>query len=301
MLRGAMMGDWKAVRMMPPLDEGERRVLLESWTEPPGSGKYCDFFEDGLYLCRQCGAPLFVSDAKFHCDCGWAGFDDAVPEAVTRRPDPGPLGERTEILCANCEGHLGHVFEGEGFTPRNKRHCVNSLSLSYMPTDRALFAGGCFWGVEENFRNIEGVILVVSGFTGGSTENPTYKEVCRGDTGHAETARVDFDPEVADYRSLLRVFFEIHDPAQTDRQGPDVGAQYRSSIFYLNDEQRRIAEETVAQLGSIGIKAVTKIEPAGIFYPAEDYHQKYFFKHPEGLAHSCHIRRAIDWPERKPA
>ena len=288
------MPTWKYVNKMPPLDEAEEAVMLRSATEAPYSGIYVDLNESGLYLCRQCGLPLYRSDDKFACGCGWPAFDDALPEAVVRRSDPD--GERTEIVCANCCGHLGHVFQGEKLTPKNLRHCVNSRALSFYATMRAIFAGGCFWGVEDAFAAEDGVLCAVSGYTGGETAHPAYRDVCSGGTGHAEAVLLDYDPEKISYRSLLHVFFEIHDPTQLDRQGPDVGSQYRSAVFYLNETQRQIASETIVWLRAHGISAVTELVPAGAFYPAEDYHQKYFVKHPEKRAHLCHRRSAIMWP-----
>jgi peptide methionine sulfoxide reductase msrA/msrB len=231
------MNEWKSVRNMPSLNDEEKRVLIASGTEEAGTGKYIDFFEDGIYVCRQCGAPLYRSNDKFETTCGWPGFDDSVRDAVKKRQDP----ERpwTEILCANCSGHLGHVFEGEGFTQKNIRHCVNSIALAHITTERALFAGGCFWGVENALGRLDGVILTEVGYSGGTTENAGYEDVKKGDTGHAEVVRVDFDPNVTDYENLLRAFFEIHDPTQIDRQGDDVGNQYRSAVFCYDEEQYR--------------------------------------------------------------
>jgi peptide methionine sulfoxide reductase msrA/msrB len=289
------MSEWKIIRNMPPLDDEERRVLIDSGTEEAGTGKYIDFFGEGLYVCRQCGAPLYRSDDKFKTSCGWPGFDDSVKSAVERRRDPNPERPWMEILCANCGGHLGHVFEGEKFTPKDIRHCVNSVAITHIAAESALFAGGCFWGVEEAFRHLSGVILTEVGYSGGTTENAKYDDVKNGGTGHAEVVKVDFDPEVISYSDLLRVFFEIHDPTQIDRQGVDVGEQYRSAVFYCDEKQRLIAEETVSKLRSKGIQAVTRIEPLGVFWPAEEYHQKYFVKNPDKLANMCHVRRKIKW------
>ncbi|MDR1651938.1 MAG: peptide-methionine (S)-S-oxide reductase MsrA [Synergistaceae bacterium] len=166
-----------------------------------------------------------------------------------------------------------------------------------MTVERAIFAGGCFWGVEEIFSGVDGVVSVTSGYTGGNTENPTYKEVRAGGTGHAEAVLVEFDPEAADYGKLVRIFFELHDPAQAGGQGPDLGAQYRSAVFYIGERQKEEALRALCFLKGHGIPAVTELVPAGVFYPAEEYHQRYFKKNPDRLSGSCHFRREIDWED----
>ncbi len=149
--------------------------------------------------------------------------------------------------------------------------------------ESAIFAAGCFWGVESAFREVKGVLDVTAGFSGGTTKNPSYKQVCTDTTGHAESVLVKFDPEVVSYDRLLEVFWSIHDPTTKDRQGPDFGTQYRSAIFYLSDEQREKALASKQRLQESGMlkgrKIVTEISPAGEFYPAEEYHQRYHEKH----------------------
>ncbi len=286
-------------RQMPPLSEEEKRVILEKGTERAFTGKYWNHFENGVYTCRQCGAELYSSTGKFRSDCGWPSFDDEMPEAVKRQPDPD--GRRTEIVCARCGGHLGHVFKGERLTPRNVRHCVNSVSLVFRPagearTAEAIFAGGCFWGVEHHFQQADGVISVTSGYTGGTVSEPTYRQVCTGRTGHAEAVRVAYDPTRVSYEQLAKLFFEIHDPTQLDRQGPDAGTQYRSAVFYANEEQKKTAEKLIGVLRDKGYKVVTQVVRAGKFYPAEESHQDYLKKHPE---RGCHARvRRFDVPEK---
>jgi len=154
-------------------------------------------------------------------------------------------------------------------------------------TARALFAAGCFWGTEYFMKRAEGVLSTRVGYTGGHTENPTYRDVCTGRTGHAETVEVTFDPSVTDFETLARLFFETHDPTQVDRQGPDIGTQYRSVIFTLDDAQREVAERLVAVLETQGLDVATQIEPAGTFWPAEDYHQDYYAK--TGHSPYCHV------------
>jgi len=155
--------------------------------------------------------------------------------------------------------------------------------------ERAIFAAGCFWGVEAAFRNTEGVLATAVGYSGGQTVNPTYHDVCRGDTNHAEVVMVEFDPEKISYEELLQVFWDNHDSTQVNRQGPDVGTQYRSAIFYLDEHQKEAAEKSKKELndsGKLRKPVATVIEKAGPFYLAEDYHQQYLEK--RGLAH-CHI------------
>jgi peptide methionine sulfoxide reductase msrA/msrB len=270
----------------------EKRVIIDKGTERPFTGQYYLNKEKGLYQCRQCGASLFQSDSKFESGTGWPSFDDALPGAVRKIPDSD--GRRTEVVCANCGGHLGHVFFDEGFTSKNARYCVNSVSLSFDPADKpaattqkAVFAGGCFWGVEYHFNKVKGVVSTRVGFTGGRTEHPSYKQVCTGQTGHAEAIEVEFDPSMVTYEELAKLFFEIHDPTQADRQGPDVGTQYRSAVFYGDDRQKQIAESLIAQLKGKGYHVVTEVEKAGAFWPAEDYHQDYYDK--TGHQPYCHI------------
>ena len=297
----------KETEPMPPLTSAERRIILQKGTERPFTGKYWDHFEAGTYSCRQCGTELYRSDSKFSSNCGWPSFDDEVPGAVKRKRDAD--GRRTEILCAACDGHLGHVFEGERLTKKNVRHCVNSRSLVFRPaekapdkvaakpaTEEAIFAGGCFWGVEHHFEQVDGVISATSGYTGGRVKNPTYRQICTGRTGHAEAVRVVFDPSKTSYEELSRLFFEIHDPTQLNRQGPDVGTQYRSVVFYKDDEQKRIGTQLITRLRNNGYSVVTQLLPASEFYEAEEYHQDYMEKNPNRP--TCHVRvRRFDRPK----
>ena len=268
----------------------EERVIVHKGTEPPFSGIYTDHHEQGLYRCKRCGEALFRSEDKFDSHCGWPSFDNAIPDAVKEQPDAD--GKRTEIVCAKCGAHLGHVFKGEGLTAKNVRHCVNSVSLDFEAptpvTENAYFAGGCFWGVEYHFDKLPGVLKAESGYMGGSKEDPTYKQVCTGATGHAETVHIVFNPMEISYENLAKLFFEIHDPTQANRQGPDVGTQYRSAIFYESEDQKKTAETLVERLRAKGLDVKTELLPAGVFWPAEDYHQDYYFRN--GKEPYCHSR-----------
>jgi len=278
----------------PNLNEFERFVLFEKGTEPPFSGEYTDHFEKGIYVCRNCGIPLYNSSDKFHSGCGWPAFDDEIPGAIKKQLDQDKI--RTEILCSYCGAHLGHVFYGEGFTKKNVRHCVNSVSLLFVPEgqkppiDRMFFAGGCFWGVEHLFKQLEGVLDTRVGYMGGKRKNPTYEQVCTGLTGHYETVEVIFDPKKIDEELLVKYFFEIHDFTQEDGQGPDIGEQYKSVIFYTNERQRQVAERIKDQL-SQKYRVTTQIKKASDFWLAEDYHQDYYAK--TGKTPYCHYRRKI--------
>ena len=289
-----------AQNMKKELTEEEKRVILHKGTEAPFSGAYHNFRGKGTYHCKQCGAPLYRSSDKFDSGCGWPSFDEELPGAVRRVPDAD--GRRTEIICARCNGHLGHVFQGEGFTPKNTRHCVNSVSLQFVPEadtlqtnagpskqnrrEKAIFAGGWFWGGEHLLQKAPGGISVESGYIGGNKDYPTYEEVCTKRAGHAEAVRVVFDPDKISYEALAKLFFEIHDPTQTDRQGPDIGNQYRSEVFYTTPEQRETAEKLIRILKDKGYNVVTKVTPATTFWKAEDYHQDYYER--KGTQPYCH-------------
>lgn len=279
------------------------QIIELKHTEPPGTGLYEHHKEPGIYVCRRCDAPLYLSTDKFTSGCGWPSFDDELPGAVEKHLDAD--GRRIEILCTRCKGHLGHVFAGEHFTSKNTRHCVNSASLSFISLfgkpknmlievaqkftpniQRALFAGGCFWGVEYWIKRLSGILQVTSGYTGGEVTHPSYEEVCTGETGHYEAVEVLFDANQITYETLARAFFELHDPTQKGGQGPDIGPQYRSALFYLTLEQKECGEKLLKELKKGGYFPVTEIKPASVFYPAEEWHQDYYKK--TGKTPYCH-------------
>ncbi|NMH63713.1 bifunctional methionine sulfoxide reductase B/A protein [Shewanella salipaludis] len=276
---------------MRELTDFEKYVIEEKGTERPFSGEYVTLDAPGLYLCKKCGAPLYRSDSKFNAHCGWPAFDDEIPGAVTRHPDPD--GSRTEIVCSRCQGHLGHVFEGEFLTPKNVRHCVNSVSLLFQPQDAeqprsnerlATLGGGCFWCLEAIFAALKGVKGVRSGYAGGLAEEADYRTVCSGSTGHAEVVQITYDPAEISFGTLLQVFFQSHDPTTLNRQGNDIGPQYRSVIFAHDSEQIDSASAMIEKLGQAGLWAgpiVTELTGYQAFYPAENYHNDYFALHGE--------------------
>ncbi|MCK5537611.1 MAG: bifunctional methionine sulfoxide reductase B/A protein [Bacteroidales bacterium] len=260
----------------------EQNVILHKGTEEPFTGKYDKFNEHGIYRCKQCAEALYVSDNKFDGGCGWPSFDDAIPNAVLQIPDAD--GRRTEIICANCDGHLGHVFTGEKYTDKNTRHCVNSLSMnfesSYFPIkiESAIFASGCFWGVEYCFLKLEGIISTTVGYTGGHKKNPTYEDLNSGKSGHFEAIQIFYDANVINYETLTKYYFETHNTGQENGQGVDIGEQYMSVLFYKSEKQKKIAEQLIAVLREKNYKVITTLLAAETFYPAENYHQKYYKK-----------------------
>ena len=262
------------------LSTEEENVIVHKGTEPPFSGKYNDFYETGSYHCKRCNARLYSSADKFQTTCGWPSFDDEIAGAIKKQIDAD--GFRTEMVCANCGAHLGHVFVGERLTEKNVRHCVNSISLVFVPgkdvtkMEKAYFAGGCFWGVEYYFEQKVGVISATSGYMGGSMDDPSYHEVCTGKTGHLEVVEVAYDAAKVSYEELAKFFFEIHDPTQADGQGPDIGSQYLSAVFYLNDVEEKIAHKLINILETKGYDIATKVISTQTFWPAEDYHQDYY-------------------------
>jgi peptide methionine sulfoxide reductase msrA/msrB len=262
-------------------------VLRQKGTEAPFSGELLLNKEEGVYKCAGCGNDLFSDEMKFEAHCGWPSFDREISGGRIKMLVDTSFGMlRTEIQCAKCEGHLGHLFE-DGQTDTKLRYCVNSTSLEFVKKedfdtvmlDTITLGGGCYWCVEAIYELLEGVIKVDVGFSGGQIANPTYKEVCSGKTGHAEVVQIIFDSSKTTLDEILHVFFTVHDPTSVNRQGADIGTQYRSIIFYRNEAQYKSRKSLITTLNAQKVydkEIVTKIEPLGFFYKAFEDHQDYY-------------------------
>ncbi|NOT31357.1 MAG: peptide-methionine (S)-S-oxide reductase MsrA [Planctomycetes bacterium] len=286
------------------LDPLALEVTTCSATECAGTSPLNQEKRKGVFVSALGGLPLFRSEDKYDSGSGWPSFTRPLdPEHVLLRTDGAHGMRRIEVLDARSGAHLGHVFD-DGPAPTGKRFCINGAALLFVPegeplpresrpavTENAYFAGGCFWGVEDVFQQIPGVLDAESGYMGGAPEQPSYKAVCSGTTGHAEAVKVVFDPLRVSYDELLKYFFANHDATTLDRQGPDHGTQYRSAVFADTPAQLAAAQKFVAELQASARhaqrKIVTQLVPPGPrFWPAEDYHQDYHLKH----GGSCRVK-----------
>lgn len=263
-------------------------VLRQKGTERAFTGELLLNKDKGTYKCAACGNELFTDDMKFDSHCGWPSFDKEIAGGkIIQKEDLSHGMSRTEIMCAKCGGHLGHIFN-DGPTATGQRYCVNSLSLSFEPVsktttssplDTLVLGGGCFWCVEAIYQNLKGVQSVKSGYAGGQSNHTNYKQVCTGTTGHAEVVELVYDKNVISLDEILKVFFTVHDPTTLNRQGADVGTQYRSIILYHNEAQKNKAEQIIDELNKNHVydaKIVTEVKPLTQFIEAENYHQDYY-------------------------
>ncbi len=298
------------------------KVTQNEGTETPFKNEYWDNHKAGLYVDVVSGEPLFSSLDKFDSGTGWPSFTRTLaPENIKEKTDRSFFTTRTEVRSKHADSHLGHVFP-DGPKPTGLRYCMNSASMRFVPAEdlekqgygqyAALFAssgapagkkptgkketatlaGGCFWGMQEIIRKLPGVLGSEVGYTGGHLENPKYDDTHESKSGHAESIQLSFDPGVMSYEVLLGYFFRMHDPTTPNRQGNDVGTQYRSAIFYHTDEQRATAEKVKAAVEKSGKwkrPVSTEIVPFKKWWPAEGYHQDYLEKNPGG--YTCHWLR----------
>src|SRR5215831_6015367 len=301
------------------LSSEQYAVTQQCGTEPPFRNAYWDNHKPGIYVDVVSGEPLFSSLDKFDSGTGWPSFTQPVKGTDIVEKKDSTLGmARTEVRSKVADSHLGHVFDDGPTDKGGLRYCINSASLKFIPLEEmdqagysqylepfvkaglikepvhetAILAGGCFWGMEEIIRKIPGVTKTTVGYSGGTTADPTYEEVCTGATGHAESIQVEFDSSRLSCEALLDYFFRMHDPTTLNRQHNDVGTQYRSAIFYTTEAQKKTAEAVKARWdksGKFNRPITTVLTAAGKFYPAEEYHQEYLVKHPSG--YTCHVLR----------
>lgn len=262
------------------LSEEQFHVARQHGTERPFSSGMCELFEPGAYACVCCDTLLFDAGEKFDSGSGWPSFTQPAKEnAISYHGDDSLASSRIETLCNTCEAHLGHVFP-DGPEPSGLRYCMNAVALKKVEAEEdavATFGGGCYWCTEAMFQNLKGVISIESGFSDGEVVDPSYQAVCNGETGHAEVIQVTYDPEVISYDDLLRVHMGTHDPTTLNAQGADFGTQYRSTILYRTDEERRISEDLLEELSGIfDSDIVTDVKRFEVFYPAPEDHNNYY-------------------------
>jgi len=314
------------------LSPEQYRIVRENGTEAAFQNAFWNNKKHGIYVDVVTGEPLFSSTDKFDSGTGWPSFFKPIAnDALVEKTDSRLGMARTEVRSKKGGSHLGHVFP-DGPNPTGLRYCINSASLRFIPAEDlgkngydeyrklfltdavrretlgkekkanstspagrrpvAVFGAGCFWGTQSAFENIPGVTRTTVGFMGGHTDHPTYEQVCTHTTGHAEVVRVEYDPSKVSYEKLLETFWSIHDPTTLNRQGPDVGDQYRSAVFTTTPEQEKTATALKQKLqasGKFKKPIVTEISPVKAFFEAEDYHQDYYKK--RGLTPQCALPR----------